>query len=585
MSDKLARAKHTHKAVERRLREQALIEQERNQQSVLPSISAPLDIITDVEKPEEITSSASSDVESVSSSAALMSVCVLLSRVTGFVRTWAMAIALGSTFVSSSYQIAYNLPSMLYDLVVGGILVTAFLPVYVSVKKKMGQKAGNQYASNLLTLVVIFLVIITVLSMIFPSAIIYTQSFMTDQNEMALAVFFFQFFAIQILFYGVSSVVSGLLNANRDYLWSSVAPVANNVIVIATFFIYIVIAPSSPELALYIIAIGNPLGVFVQMAIQFPALKSKGIKLRPHVDFKDPALKQTLSLGIPALIVVVCSFVVVSVQQAASLSFQDNGPSILAYARLWWTLPYAFLAVPITTTMFTELSELYSDNNKRGVKKGIVSGTNQILFFMIPFMLYLIVYAVPLVTLYQSGAFTAENVGEIARYLAVFALALPFYAVNMYLNKIFSSLHKMKTFALFNAAASVIQIALTLLATQLIVYGATIESIPLASFVFYALSDIALFVYLRRNLGRLKLSSTLKVSLKSFVLGALGAAAGYGVYYAMSTFIGPVSGTLHSLGYIIVCGLISLLITFGIGLKMRMPEAAFLTSIVSRLKR
>ena len=133
---------------------------------------------------------------------------------------------------------------------------------------------------------------------------------------MAQSVFFFQFFAIQIVFYGACAIVSGLLNANRDYLWSSIAPVANNVIVIATFILYAVVAPQNQEMALYIIAIGNPLGVFVQLAIQLPALKKNGIRIRPRVDFRDPALRETLGLGIPALFVMLCSTIVVSVQTA-----------------------------------------------------------------------------------------------------------------------------------------------------------------------------------------------------------------------------------------------------------------------------
>ena len=127
--------------------------------------------------------------------------------------------------------------------------------------------------------------------------------------------------------------MSGLLNANRDYLWSSIAPVANNVIVIATFILYAVVAPQNQEMALYIIAIGNPLGVFVQLAIQLPALKKNGIRIRPRVDFRDPALRETLGLGIPALFVMLCSTIVVSVQTAAAYGFSDNGPSCCTRAN------------------------------------------------------------------------------------------------------------------------------------------------------------------------------------------------------------------------------------------------------------
>ena len=327
--------------------------------------------------------------ESVGASAALISICVIISRITGFARTWAMAFALGSTFVSSSYQVANNLPNMLYELVMGGMLITAFLPVYLSVKKQLGDRRGNEYASNLLTIVVALLAIVSVLCMVFAGQIIYTQSFYSNQDEMALAVFFFQFFAIQIVFYGASSIVSGLLNANREYFWSSFAPVFNNLIVIASFILYAVIAQTDQNLAFLAIAIGNPLGVFVQMAFQIPALKKVGIRLRPRIDWHDPALADTLRLGAPAVFVTVCSFATVSAQNAASYVFADNGPSVIAYARLWFTFPYSFLAVPVTTTLFTELSDMQADENTRGVVAGIIDGTRQILFLMIPMALYL----------------------------------------------------------------------------------------------------------------------------------------------------------------------------------------------------
>ena len=107
--------------------------------------------------------------------------------------------------------------------------------------------------------------------------------------------------------------------------------------------------------------------MFVALAIQLPALRRNGIRLRPRLNLHDPALRETLSLGVPALFVMVCSFAVVSVQNAAAYSFADNGPSILLYARQWFTLPYAFLAVPITTAMFTELADMQAEGNAKGV--------------------------------------------------------------------------------------------------------------------------------------------------------------------------------------------------------------------------
>lgn len=521
---------------------------------------------------------------SITTSAAIISICTIISRITGFIRTWAMAFALGSTMLSSSYQVANNLPNMLFELVVGGMLVTAFLPVYMSVKKRLGEEAGSEYASNIFTILVISLGIASVLCIVFPAQIIYTQSFLTDQSEMTSAVFLFRVFAIQILFYGISSVFSGLLNAHRDYFWSSIAPAAHNLIVIVSFLAYPLLLPLNSELALWVIAIGNPLGVFVQMIMQWPALKKCGIKLRLHINLKDPALVETLRIGIPALFVVICSFAVVSVQNAAAYSYDDAGPSILAYSRLWYTFPYSFLVVPITTAMFTELSDMQTEDDWDGIRRGIVRGSNQILFLMIPMAMFLCVYSTPLVTLYHAGAFTADAVGAIASYLCALALSLPIYGVNMYLMKVFSALRMMNSYSLVNFAMSALQIVLILLATNSGILP--IESIAWTSLVFYGFGDLLMFAILRKRLGRMNLSSTIKSCVLGTLMGAAGSIAGGGLLWAITSYLAPLSGSIgQAFVYIVICGLTSLLVTFGLAIKFDVKDAGFVTSLIKRLLR
>lgn len=106
----------------------------------------------------------------------LMSVLVMISRITGFVRTWAQAYALGVTVLASCYSVANNLPNQLYELVVGGMLVTAFLPVYLSVKKKLGTRAASDYASNLVSIVLLLMGLVCVIGFLFAYQVVYTQS-------------------------------------------------------------------------------------------------------------------------------------------------------------------------------------------------------------------------------------------------------------------------------------------------------------------------------------------------------------------------------------------------------------------------
>lgn len=529
----------------------------------------------------------------VNSSAALISVCTIISRITGFLRTWAMAYALGATFLSSSYQIANNLPNMLYELVMGGMLTTAFLPVYVSVKKELGKKAGCEYASNLLSLVVVVLGILSVLCMVFPSQIIYSQSFYSDQSTMGTATLFFRFFAIQIVFYGASSIISGVLNANRDYIWGAIAPVFNNIVVIAGFILYVLVSPHNPEAAIYIIAIASPLGVFVQLVIQIPGLRRCGIRIRARIDIHDPALRETASIGLPALFVTICGFITVSVANAASYGFADNGPSVIAYSRLWFTFPYSFLAIPVATAMFTELSAMEAARNQKGVINGILEGSSKILFLMIPFMFYLIVFASPLVTLYRIGAFGADEISQIAAYLAVMAVALPFYGVNTYLQMVFSSIRRMKVFSVVTFIGSAVQVAIIMVSTALFQAGfpVRIELIAVGTISAYLLGDLFSFIYLKRLYGEgIRYRSLGIACLRAFGLGLAGAFVGGLVYWALETLIAPVNASIGiAFAYIVISGICALAVTFAPAVKMQLPEAEFVANIVrkiaGRLKR
>lgn len=608
---KVFNPKHSASYIAKRQREMMLASTDRDlsgSEHTQSSELSPSDDMATIETAESLIGPSSSDgfqleqkrsreiIEGTGSSASMISICVILSRITGFARTWAMAFALGATALSSSYQVANNLPNMLYELVMGGMLVTAFLPIYVSVKRKLGDEHSNEYASNLLTLVVLILGIVSIIGMVFPQTIIYTQSFYSDQDTMGTAILLFQFFAIQTVFYGGSSIFSGLLNANRDYLWSSIAPVFNNLVVISTFIAYAFVAPTHPMEALYIIAIGNPLGVFVQMAIQIPALKRNGIRLKLRVDLRDPYLIDTLKLGIPAALVMVFSFITVSVMNAASYAFADNGPSIIIYARLWYTLPYSFLAIPITTELFTELSHMEAIGDEEGEIVAISSGISQIMFLLIPFMLYLIVFSTPLVTIYHIGAFSSNDIGIIAGYLCALALALPFYGVNAYLQKIFSSIRHMGIFAIIIGFASVVQIVLTMGAVFLFDNGysfsfpttipITIESIAIASAIFYVISDAISLIYLKAHFGHIGFLRIFISTILGIVLGALGALGGYGVLVLLQTFIAPLSGSIwQALGYVVLSGIVSLIITFGLAAIFKVKEASLINSMVSKVFR
>ncbi|WP_228478404.1 murein biosynthesis integral membrane protein MurJ [Thermophilibacter immobilis] len=519
----------------------------------------------------------------VGRSAALMSVLVVVSRLTGFFRTWGQAYAIGVTVMASCYSIANNLPNQLYELVAAGMLTTAFLPVYMSVRKRAGTKGASAYTSNLVSIVLVFMGAVTVLGFVFAAQVVYTQSFTaTSDFDFDLTVYFFRFFVIEVVLYALSSIFSGVLNAERDYFWGQAAPIFNNFVTTASFFAYAFLAPSSPELALVILALGNPLGVAIQVLLQIGPMRRHGIRLRLHIDLRDPLLKETLKIGIPSLAVVVASFVTQSVQSTASLSVVATGASITYYARLWYTLPYSILTVPITTAMFTELSDSWAREDLPAFRRGVSSGVSQILFFMIPFMLYLAVFSTPLISVLAAGKFTPEALTMTASYLAVYALSLPFYAVYMYLQKVASSMRRMALCAWANAIAAVVQVAALLTLTT--TFG--LNFVAFSSTLFFLTLDVVMFVSLRAHLGSLGLGPMLVSVAKIAALGVAGALVGAAALFALNTFAGDCTGlTVRSILYCGLAGVPAAVVTYGGALLLKMPEASLIRSLGRRLAR
>ena len=520
--------------------------------------------------------------DTVTRSAALMSVLVIISRITGFFRTWGQAYALGVTALASCYTVANNMPNQLYELVMGGMIMTAFLPVYLSVKKEGGRQAANGYASNLLSIVLILMGVVTLVSFALAGPIIWTQSFSASADfDTELSVYLFRFFVIEVVLYALSSIISGILNAERDYLWSNAAPIFNNVVCTSSFLIYAWLKDTNPGLALLALAIGNPLGVFVQVVLQLPSLRRHGVKLGLRVDLHDPALRDTLAIGIPTLVVTVASFPTVAVQTSSALQVTASGASVAYYSRLWYMLPYSVFAVPVTVAMFTELSHYVAEGDMNSFKQGVRFGSSRILFLLVPFSLFLIVFAPQLVTLLASGRFDEEGFQSTVIYLRWLSTALPFYGISTYLQKICSSLRKMTFFAMATVVAAVVQVAFCFATTEAL----GLPAVAFSSTLFFFAVDAVTFARIRRQIGSFGLGSIVMGLVRSLAFGLVGVAVALVALRVCGRVLGSELTIMKSLIMCVAAGIPAVVATYGTAALLHVPEALVISSLLSRFVR
>lgn len=472
-------------------------------------------------------------VKQVAKSTGMMSALILFSRVTGFVRTWAMAFALGNTLLAASYSLANNLPNMIYELVAGGVLSTAFLPIYLQQRNRRSREAANDYASNLLSLALVALGVIAVAASIFAPQVILTQSLFSsaDNGTVQNAVLLFRFFAFQILFYGINAVFSGLLNAERSYFWPSVCSVFMNLISILMFFGFPFVSQAGELPGVLWLGIGTTLSVAVMAFVQVPALRRCGFRFRLHIDIHGEGLRETVRLALPAIACTAINLVSLSFANSVALDIADNGPASVNYAKMWYMFPYGVLGVALSTALFTEMSDAMSRKDHDAFKRHLNFGLRTTWLLIIPMAVMLFVCASELIGLYAAGRFTAADIGPVAQLLRAWAITLPLYAGEMYLYRAFSSLKDLKTVALCNLFFTVVQVLVYMVAGGVIqlpglpFHSIGLPALALGDAVFYALMILALLLVLRRRIGSFSFgslaASTAKVSIASILGGAI----------------------------------------------------------------
>ncbi|MCL1880240.1 MAG: murein biosynthesis integral membrane protein MurJ [Actinomycetia bacterium] len=542
-----------------------------------------------IANPDDLLPSAAASADqqpSVRRSTALMSMITLVSRVTGFARTWAMAFALGNTLLTSAYNIANGLPNQIFELVAGGILSSVFLPIYLAQREKRGKQAASDYASNLFSLGLVVLGAISILATVFAPQVVFTQTFLnqnSNQEAVQLACFFFRFFAIQIFFYGIGGLLNSLLNAHREFLWSSIGPVFNNIVVVAVMFSYPFLAATNPQLAMTWLAVGTSLGVVAMFAIQLPALIRLKIPLRFRINLRDPALRESLVLAVPVTVFVVINVIVASVLNAVALHTSPEGPSAIAYAWLWYQLPYGVIAVALSTALFTEMSEASAAENWTQLRANIRMGLRTTLFAIIPLALMVLVLANQLVGLYNFGKFTHDDVLVVAQVLRYWCLALPFFAAYRFIYRVFSSLRDLKAFIAIDAIGRLVQVFLYgFLTTGFGLWpGLGLVGLPLADAISYVLLCAAMLVLLYRKVGHYGLTKIFLDGLK-VTLAALAAAA---LPFFLTALGGPDPNILVSLAKACLWGTFIMLAYFLCCRLLRVPEVALVGQLAKRFKQ
>ncbi|MET7701878.1 murein biosynthesis integral membrane protein MurJ [Streptomyces sp. NPDC005485] len=528
-------------------------------------------------------------------SSAVMAAGTLVSRLTGFVRTMIITAALGAATLGDVWGVAYTLPTMIYILTVGGGLNSVFVPQLVRSMKE-DEDGGEAYANRLLTLVMVALgVIVTIVVFAAPLLIqLMSHAIASDPPANNVAVTFARYCLPTIFFMGIHVVMGQILNARGKFGAMMWTPVLNNIVMIATFglflWVYGTAADSGmtvhniPADGIRLLGIGTLLGLVVQAVAMVPYLRETGFRFRLRFDWRGHGLGKAVALAKWTVLFVLANqagvLVVTQLATAAGKASGKSGTGILAYsnAQLIWGMPQAIITVSVMAAMLPRISRAAHDGDPGAVRDDISQGLRTSAVAIVPVAFMFVALGIPMCTLLfgSSGIGSAQSQGYV---LMAFGLGLIPFSVQYVVLRGFYAYEDTRTpfyntviVAAVNAAASAV--CYVILPAQWAVVGMA-GSYGLA----YAVGVGVAWQRLRKRLGGdLDGTRVLRTYARLCLAAIPGALVGGAVGFAITRALGH--GALGSIAALLI-GSIALLGVFYIAArKMRIEELNSMVGMV-----
>src|SRR4051794_12213865 len=236
-----------------------------------------------------------------------MSVATAASRGIGFGRVWVVAAVLGTTYLGNTYQSSNSVSNILFELVAAGALSAVLVPTFAEHFRQDDQAEAERLASGVLGFALVVMGVVTVVGLIFAPAIARLLSagnsnHAIEQQQVALSTFLLRFMIPQVLLYAVGTVATAVLYAQRRFVITAIAPIANTVVIVIVMLVFRAMHGDSASFDLtlaekLVLGIGATLGVIGFTGVPFVAVLRSGFRLRPRVGVMDRRLRHLLVLS------------------------------------------------------------------------------------------------------------------------------------------------------------------------------------------------------------------------------------------------------------------------------------------------
>jgi putative peptidoglycan lipid II flippase len=465
-------------------------------------------------------------------STAIMSLGTVLSRITGLVRLAAVASALGITesgHLADSYNLANTAPNIIYELALGGILTSVFVPLFVELLEKEERDRAWEVATGLINASLAVLGGITVLGIAVAPWIARIYSSRLHGQEAVLQqdviTFLLRLFIPQIFFYGLYFLIAGLLNAHKRFGAPMFTPILNNVVVIAAFlwfhhlYQHVSLATvTRPQL--WLMGLGTTAGVAAAGVALIPFMRGLG-RYRFNFSISHPSVKKLARLS-----VFVMGYVIVNQIGYLIVQYLANGErggySAFVNAFTFFMLPHGLFAVSVITVLLPGMSEDAVHQQWDRFRGRLSIGIRATLLLILPAAIGYFVLGEPIVRiLLQHGVMTSRSTQLVATVLRFFVLGLVPFSLFQLLSRAFYAMQDTKTPFLINC----LSVGTNIVIDFPLFFTMGVQGLALGHALSYFIGVLLQLRELRKRVGGIEgkrlLSSGLRITAAAILMGGV----------------------------------------------------------------
>ena len=511
----------------------------------------------------------------IAKAASLVMALFVVSRVLGLGRQMIIGAMFGISGDLDAYMAAARIPEMIFLIVAGGALGSAFIPTFAGHLAEDDGAGAWRLASAIINLVLIVLIATAALTAMFAPILVRTviaPGFPPPQQ--ALTVNLLRVMLVSPIIFGVSGVVMGALNAHQHFLLPALAPSVYNLAIIGGALLL------RPYIGVMGLAVGVVVGAGLHLLIQVPGLLRHGARYLITLDLENPSVREVGRLMAPRVLGTAIAQLNFVINNSLASGMGEGAVSAINYAWMLMLLPQGVFAQAVGTAAFPTFAA-QAARREWDEMRGTLAATLRVVFFLcLPATVGLLVLGRPLVGLiFERGAFAAASTKVVTWAVAFYALGLVGHAGLEIIARAFYALHDTFTPVWVGGLAVGLNVALSLALPGVfgLIGWPPYAGLALANSIATLLEMSTLLILIRRRMNGLEGRRT----MKAFVKGGLAA-------LVMGTALLAWQAVLRGVGVLALGGgdiLLGTAVYFGAALLLRAEEPRAVWRLLRRRRQ